>query len=153
MVENISDRPVKVEGHFTALDAQGKMLDLFEDSETIAPGDWALLVGSFSDLDSDKADYFRIELNESDADKAPFDSLTVAWTQVSGGGIFTVTNEGDEAFDWLNSYILFWKNGEVVKGIWQVFARTESPLAPGAAVSVLVDCEDDFDDVWFSFKD
>ena len=154
VVENISDQPVKVEASVAACDAGEKKLDLFSDSETIAPGQRALLIDSFRDLEPDQAESIRATLSESDADTAPFDSLTLTQTPVSHGIVFTVTNNGEQTFNWLNSYVLFLKNGDVVKGVWQRFAgNSDPPLAPGDSASALVDAGSDFDEVLFSFKE
>ena len=154
VVENISDQPVKVEASVAACDAGEKKLDLFSDSETIAPGQRTLLTGHFRDLEPGQAASIRAKLYESDANTTPFDSLAIIQTPVSHGVVFTVTNNGDQTFDWLNDYVLFVKNGEVVKGIWQRFAgNSDPPLAPGDTASALVDAESDFDEVFFSFKE
>ena len=65
--------------------------------------------------------------------------------------IVSVTNNGEEAAEFVECSALFFKNGEVVDFDWTYFVDDNDELKPGKTISKEIDCYEEYDSVKFFF--
>lgn len=66
--------------------------------------------------------------------------------------IITVTNNGTVAIEFVQVYVLFFKDDEVVYCAWTYFVDDDSELKPGESVTKEIDCDKEYDSILVFFK-
>ena len=75
--------------------------------------------------------------------------LTYTQNAIKGGAVFQVTNNGSEAAEFVEGYVLFFKNGNLVDYSSAYFTDNQYEIKPGATLSEQIMSYEDFDAMQF----
>ncbi len=150
IIKNNSNETVDVPTSSLAYSSDGTMVGA-DDSEfyALGAGCTSVLYEVF-ETDSDISYYEgSMKVKKSEYYESVIQDLSYVQNNVDDGAIFQVTNNGSEPADFVEGYVLFFKNGQLVHYESSYFTDDDSELKPGETISKQITSYEEFDSMQF----
>ncbi len=150
VVKNNTDKDVKVTSESFAYGEDGTMVG-FGDGylDALAPGCTSVFY-ELIETDEEIASYdTTVTAGDSGYYVAVNQDLSYEQTDVSGGAVFQITNNGEYAADFVQGYALFLLDGEMVDYEYSYFTDDDSEIKPGDTISKQLSTNKEFDTMEF----
>lgn len=150
IIKNNSNETVDVSTSSLAYSSDGTMVGA-DDSDfyALGAGCTSVLYEAF-ETDSDISYYEgNMKVKRSEYYESVIQDLSYVQNNVDDGAIFQVTNNGSEPADFVEGYVLFFKNGQLVHYESSYFTDDDSELKPGETISKQITSYEEFDSMQF----
>lgn len=150
VVKNNSDETVDISTSSLAYSTDGKMVGADDgDFNALGAGCTSLMYESF-DTDKEIGRFeTTLKATKSEYYKSVIQDLDYVQNDIEGGAIFQVTNNGDEAAEFVEGHALFFSGDKIVDFAHAYFTDDDYELKPGKTISKQLDCYEDFDRIEF----
>ncbi len=150
VVKNNSSETVDISTSSLAYSEDGTMVSAADGSlEALGAGCTSVFYEAF-ETDAD-IDHYETTLNTSKSKyyKSVIQDLSYVQNDIDGGAIFQVTNNGNEAAEFVEGYALFFRDGELVEYSNTYFTDDDLEIKPGKTISKQFDSYENFDRIEF----
>lgn len=150
VIKNNTANVVDISTSSLAYDADGKMVGAADsDFYALGAGCVSLIYEAFET--DQKIDHYEMNIKTSKAKyyDSVIQDLSYVQNDVDKGAIFQVTNNGDDAVEFVEGYTLFFLNGELVSYDSTYFTDDDSELKPGDTISKQITSYEEFDSLEF----
>ncbi|WP_075678498.1 DUF4190 domain-containing protein [Roseburia sp. 831b] len=150
VVKNISDKTVDISTSSLAYGSDNTIVSS-ADGELYALGAGCVSVIDEAFETNADIDHYETKMNVSTSKyyKSVIQDLSYIQNDIENGAVFQVTNNGDDAADFVEGYALFFSNDELVEYEMTYFTDDDSELKPGETISEQMTAYKDFDRVEF----
>lgn len=153
VVKNTSDKPVKISTSTLAYKKDGSLISVDEAKvDIVGPGATTIYYEAFETTEEIAKYDTEMEVSTKVYYSCGLNNLTYKQVDIEDGVIFQVTNNGDEAIDYPEGYVLFLKNGKIVGYDTKYFTDEEHELKPQKTTSKQFTAYQDFDSVKFYLR-
>ncbi len=150
VVKNNSNETVDISTSSLAYSKDGTMVAAADGSfDALGAGCTSIFYEAF-ETDAD-IDHYDTTMNvlKSKYYKSIIQDLSFVKNDIEGGAIFQVTNNGENAAEFVEGYALFFYGNELVGYADSYFVDDDSELKPGKTISKQLDCHKDYDRIEF----
>ena len=150
VIKNNSNQTVDITTSSLAYSADGTMVSAADASfDALGAGCTSIMYEAFET--ESEIDHYETSMNvkESSYYESVIQDLSYVQNDINGGAIFQVTNNGEEAAEFVEGYTLFFLGEKLVGYNSAYFTDDDSELKPGATISKQIDCYEDFDRIEF----
>lgn len=150
IIKNNSDITVDVSTSSLAYGEDGAMVSAADSSfDALGTGCTSVLYEAFET--DKKINRYETDINATKSEyyKSVIQDLSYTQNDIDGGAIFQVTNNGEEAAEFVEGHALFFLNGELVSYESTYFTDDDSELKPGKTISKQLTAYEEFDKIEF----
>ena len=150
VVKNNSSKTVDISTASLAYAEDGTMIGAANGSfDALGAGCTSVMYEAFEV--EGKIDHYETEMNspQSRYYESVIQDLAYVQNDIKDGAIFQVTNNGEEAAEFVEGYALFFLNGELVGYDSMYFTDDDSEIKPGATISKQLTFNKEFDAIEF----
>lgn len=150
VIKNNSDYTVDISTSSLAYSADGAVIGAEDSSlDTLGAGCVAVVYEAF-EIDNNIS-YYETDVNvaKSKYYEDATQDLSYVQNDIDGGAVFQVTNNGEEAAEFVQGYVLFFMGQELVDWESAYFTDDDSEIKPGKTISKQINTYKDFDRMEF----
>lgn len=150
IVKNNSPETLDVSTSSLAYAEDGTMVSAADSSlEALGAGCTSIMYEAFET--DEKINRYETELKTEPSEyyKSVIQDLSVKQNDIKDGAVFQVTNNGEEAAEFVEGYALFFSNGNLVNFESAYFTDDDSKIDPGKTISQQMTSHEDFDKIEF----
>lgn len=150
VVKNNSSETLDVSTSSLAYKEDGTMVGAADASaEAIGAGCTSIMYEAFET--GEEIDRYETELKSAPSDyyESVIQDLSFKQNDIKDGAVFQVTNNGNEAAEFVEGYALFFLNGELVNYESTYFTDDDSKIEPGKTISQQMTSYEEFDTIEF----
>ena len=153
IIKNNSDHDIDVSTQSFIYDKDDEMIGFGESSYEALGPDCTTVVYESVELEDEVAYYeCSISAKNSKYYRSAIQYLSYEKNDIKGGAVFKVTNNGDEAIPYLQGYVLFFLDDELVDYDYEYFMDDDDELKPGDTVTKQIKSYEDFDRIEMYFN-
>ena len=150
VVQNTTSDTVNVYTSSLAYDEGGSLLGLGEGSvDALGSGCISVIIEHYETSTPIASYDTTLETEPSSYYKSVIQNLSYEALPVQGAVVVTVTNQGGEKAEFVEGYVLFFKDGAIVDYDSQYFTDSDSEIKPGASIRKQLETYEDFDEIEF----
>ena len=148
VVQNTTQETLEVHTSSLAYDEGGSLLGLGEGSvDALGSGCISVIIEAY-ETGTPIASYdTTVEATLSTYSQSVIQDLTYEEIPISGAAVVTVSNHGEEKAEFVEGYVLFFKNGVLVDYDSNYYTDSDYELKPGASIRKQFDTYADFDEI------
>lgn len=150
VLENKSNETVDISTSSLAYNENGSMVSAANASfDALGAGCTSIIYEAFET--GEQIDHYDTEINVSPSKyyESVIQDLSFVQNDISGGAVFQVTNNGDNAAEFVEGYALFFSGEELVGYDSSYFTDGDSEIKPGKTISKQLTCRQNFDRIEF----
>jgi len=150
IIKNNGNSTVDVSTSVLAYSEDGELVSSADGSfDALGAGCTSLMYEAF---ETDKEiSYYEAEMSVSESKyyKSVIEDLTYVQNDIDNGAIFQVTNNGEDAAEFVEGFVLYFMGDELVGHESKYFVDDDSELKPGKTISEQFTSYEDFDRIEF----
>lgn len=150
IVKNVGDVPVSINTDTIAYDSDEKMISVASGSlDILEPNCISIYYEAFETKEKISRYVTTRTLEVPKYYQYGVKNLSYDITDIKNGKIIQVTNNGTEPIDFVQGYLLYFKNGNIVGWRMRYITDDESEIKPGKTISCQYSIYDDYDTIEF----
>ena len=150
VVKNISNMSLSVDTNTLAYDENGALISVGSGSiDILEPGCTTIYYEAFETTDKIAKYEITSNVERSSYYKYGISNLDYNITDIKNGKIIQVTNNGTEPIEFVEGYLLYFKNGNIVGWSSNYFTDDDYELKPSKTISQQYSIYDEYDSVEF----
>ena len=147
VVTNNSESTVDISTNCIAYDQSGNVVGAANGGIDCVPSGQTVAFYEAFEIEDEIAKYDPTFTVKNSRNKPVLQNLDVKRSDIKGGVVLQVTNNGDIDAEFVEYTALFLKEGKLVDSEWNYFCDDESKLAPGDTISKQMTSRKDYDEV------